>query len=249
VILFFIYLAMLLGTNTSLLYIMQQLLQYFRYFFYIAIHHNLVLAFRIIVDEIRGENKYRLNTTGVRVIKKEQMENPHAAHSNEYMPASYILMEKTFAAVNKHPHNKTFLDIGCGKGRTLFVAAAYGFDSISGIEFFVPYCDYAKAQIAAHQHEYPAASFSVTCADAATYIIPDAVQTIFFYNPFDDFIMKKVVALIVKSLERVYRPLFIIYLSPLYKQLFINEGFKEIYHTSRFGYLEGSVLFFEKDVP
>jgi tRNA G46 methylase TrmB len=75
-----------------------------------------------------------LNTTGVRVIKKEELENPHVAHSNEYMPARYILMEKTFAAVNKHPHNKTFLDIGCGKGRTLFATKACGFDKISGIQ-------------------------------------------------------------------------------------------------------------------
>jgi hypothetical protein len=74
-----------------------------------------------------------LNTTGVLIIKKEELENLHVAHSNEYMLARYILMEKTFAAVNKHPHNKAFLEIGCGKERTLFVAAACSYDNISGI--------------------------------------------------------------------------------------------------------------------
>ncbi len=206
-----------------------------------------MIAFRIIIDEVRGERKYQLHTTGVSIIKNQKLRNPHAAHSNEYMPANYTLMEKTFAVVNRHTHNKTFLDIGCGKGRAMFVAAVSGFNDISGIELYPPYCIDIKEWIMAHEKDYPHVTFSVSCTDAVTYNIPDTVQTIFFYNPFDEIIMAKVVALIMKSLKRVYRPLFIIYLSPLYKQQFINEGFKEIYQTSRFGTMKASVLLWTEE--
>ena len=221
---------------------MRRLVQSLNYFFYIAFHHGPVLAIKLLVDERRGEKKYGLDTTDVLVMKELQSKAPNAVHSNEYMPASYILMEKTFAEVNKFDHNKTFLDIGCGTGRALFVAAANGFTKISGIELYAPYCKLVEKYIISKQSEYPAATISVIGADAATYQIPDNIQTIFFYNPFDEYIMDKVLQHILASLKRSPRRLFVVYLSPIYKSRFLEYGFEEIFHAKRFNYIEASVL-------
>jgi SAM-dependent methyltransferase len=226
---------------------MSRLFHFARYFFFICVNHNLFLACRILFDEIRGERKYGLDTTGVLVIRKQKLQSANAIHSNEYMPASYVLVEDALEVINKFEHNRSFLDIGCGKGRALFVAARYGFTSIAGIEFYEPYCDFLKKQVEKQKGRYPGATISVHCADAEGFMIPDTLQTIFFYNPFNEQVMEKVIAHIRESYQRRPRNLYVIYLSPVYKSRFIEAGFREVYHDMRFGYLESSVLVRDKE--
>jgi anti-anti-sigma regulatory factor len=51
-----------------------------------------------------------------------------------------------------------------------------------------------------------------------------------------------VVQQIIKSLRRAKRDLFIIYISPVDKQLFLDAGFTEACSFKRFNYIEVSVL-------
>jgi len=68
------------------------------------------------------------------------------------------------------------------------------------------------------------------------------VDCIFLFNPFDEIIMKGVLENINKSLKRSPRLLHIVYLNPLYKDLFTGKGFKEIFYTNKMHYLEASIL-------
>jgi len=221
---------------------MQQLLSYLKYFFYIAFHFNPLLAIAMLYDDIRGERKYNIRTTGVKEVYKLKIKDIDTSNAAEYMPANYVLLEKVFTEVNKHPHNHTFLDMGCGKGRALFVAAHFGFQKITGVELVPKYCQQLQQQIAEKAAQFPNTSFFVHCGNAAQYAIPDEVQVIFFYNPFNEKVMRPVVQQITKSLQRAQRPLYVIYLNPLFKHLFITAGFKEVYYTKRFGFLTASVM-------
>lgn len=225
---------------------MLHLLHFIKYFFFLSINHSPLLACRILYDELKGEYKYKLHTTDIKTMKRLKNTGAVAAASKEYMPSNYILLEKTFTELNKHTHNKTFLDIGCGKGRTLFVAASFGFEKITGIEFFMPYCRQVQQQFPAMKKRFPAASFAVICTDAAQYAIPDTVQTILFNNPFNEKVMRQVVQQIQKSLARAKRELFIIYISPVDKQQLITAGFEELSLIRRFNYIEASVLHYPK---
>lgn len=200
------------------------------------------MACRILYDEARGEFKYRINTTDIKSMKRLKQKGEIVANSKEYMPANYILLEKTLKELSKYPHNKTFTDIGCGKGRALFVAADFGFEKITGIEFFQPYCQQLEKDFGLQKHTHPSTSFSVTCGDAAEYKVPDHVQTIFFNNPFSEKVMAKVVKHITQSLNRTKRILYVIYISPVDKQLFLSAGFEEIYSVKRFNYIDASLL-------
>lgn len=219
-----------------------QALSYLKYFFYIALHFNPLLAICMLYDDIRGERKYNLRTTGVKEVYKLKIKDVDTSNAAEYMPANYVLLEKVFTQINKHPHNHTFLDMGCGKGRALFVAAHFGFTTITGVEFVPEYCQQLQQQIAGKALLFPNTSFTVHCMDAAQYTIPDNVQVLFFYNPFNEKVMRPVVQQITKSLQRAQRPLYVIYLNPLFKHLFLAAGFTEIYYTKRFGYLTASIM-------
>ena len=55
-------------------------------------------------------------------------------------------------------------------------------------------------------------------------------------------IMSKVVENIRESLAAKPRKLWIIYVNPIYKDLFLEAGFTTIYHTQKMKYLEAVIL-------
>jgi hypothetical protein len=54
--------------------------------------------------------------------------------------------------------------------------------------------------------------------------------------------MSAVVNNIQKSIKQNPRKITIIYLNPLHKHLFFNQGYKVIFETKKLGYLEANIL-------
>ena len=216
-------------------------IQYIQYFFYIGTNWNWYIAFVILRHEIRGEKKYGINTTGADELKKLKRKGIDISHATMYMPVSYQLLEEALqqipAADKKH-----FMDIGCGKGRAMCVAAYYDFKKISGIDFSKEFCEAAINNISVTKVKIPAINFSVTEADAAVANIPGDVDCIFLFNPFDETIMKKAMQHINASISNNPRRVNVIYANPLYKKLFIENGFTETYYKKKLKYFEISIL-------
>ena len=217
---------------------------FIQYFFYIAFNWNVRIAWFMIKDEIRGEKKYGIHTTGADELKKLEANGIDTLHATIYMPVSYMVLEKSLAKLKQqYPSIQShFIDIGCGKGRALCVAAHFGFKKLTGIDFSKEFCDAAKLNCANTKLNLPAAEFAVINNDAFYYEIPDNADCIFLFNPFDEIIMSGVVMNIRNSLKNTPRPLVIIYVNPLHKSLFEKAGFKEFYHGKTMEYLEVSML-------
>src|SRR5580658_679055 len=103
---------------------------FINYFKYIARNWDLRIAIFVIFHEIRGERKYRLHTIGIDDLKSLEEKNIDISHATMYMPLNYFVLENLMEEIVRHPGNKTFLDIGCGKGRVAAVAAYYHFEKI-----------------------------------------------------------------------------------------------------------------------
>ena len=218
-----------------------QTLQYINYFFYLASNWNLRIAWHIVGKEIKGEKKYSIQTTGADELQKLEAKGIDISHATIYMPASYDLLEATFAEIKQY-NLSNFLDIGCGKGRAMCVAAHHGFKQVTGIDFSKELCSNAKENLEITKKNFPSLSYKVINNDAFYYEIPADVDCIFLFNPFDEIIMHGVIENIDTSLQEFPRDLYIIYLNPLHKKQFIENGYKEIFYTKRLKYLEGSIL-------
>lgn len=218
-----------------------KLLQYLRYFFYIGIHWNWRIAFILLRQEIKGEKKYQINSTGAEELTNLKQQNIDISHSTMYMPVSYELIE---AALEEIPlkNKQHFFDIGCGKGRAMCVAAHYGFTRISGVDFSPALCEAAAKNLAIVKQQLPAINFFISVDDAAGTVIPEDADCIFLFNPFDETVMKKVLLNIKKSLGKNPRPLNIIYANPLCRHLFTSNGFSETFHVKKLTYFEISIL-------
>jgi SAM-dependent methyltransferase len=218
-----------------------KLIRYIQYFFYIGINWGWAIAAVILRQEIKGEKKYGINTTGADELKKLSSSGIDISHATIYMPVSYSLIEKTLEQIALSD-KKHFLDIGCGKGRALCVAAHYGFNKLTGIDFSEKLCIDAIENTRITKQQLPAISFSIITQDAVVIQIPADTDCIFLFNPFDEVVMKKVLANIINSLETSPRQLKIIYANPLHKNLFTENNFEEVYYSKTLQYFEVSIL-------
>jgi SAM-dependent methyltransferase len=219
-----------------------KLISYLHYFFYIAWHWNPLIALFIIYYEIVGERKYNINTIGADELKSLEEKGIDISHATMYMPVNYYILEHLMREIVKYASNKTFLDIGCGKGRPMIVAAYYGFEEIVGIDFSKEFCEDVTNAAALYKEKNPAVNFSIINNDAFYFEIPENVTAIFLFNPFDDVIMNGVISNILKSQQQNPRTIRVLYANPQYKSLFLNKEFKEIYHIKKLKYLEGAIL-------
>lgn len=218
-----------------------KLFRYIQYFFYVGANWNWFIAFVLLRSEIKGEKKYGINTTGADELKKLKKKGIDISHSTMYMPVSYQLLEETLQQI-PDDNKKHFFDIGCGKGRAMCVAAHYGFTKISGVDFSKEFCDDAKNNLQQTKQKLPAINFLIKEADAAVTNIPDDVDYIFLFNPFDETVMKKVMENIKASINTNSREVNVVYANPLCKKLFIENGFTETYYKKRLKYFEISIL-------
>ncbi len=212
-----------------------------RYFFYLGINWNWPLAFYTIISEIKGEKKYGLYTTGFNELQSLKKKGTDITHATTYMPASYPILEKIFnyLPVQQLQH---FVDIGCGKGRALCVAACHGFKKVSGVDFSETFCKNANDHLKTLQKKIPELQFCVIQHPAEYYCIPADADCIFIFNPFDDIILKKVLENIELSLRQHPRKMYFVYANPVHKSLLTEAGFAEIFSCRYKRYFEAAIL-------
>ena len=217
-------------------------LYYFKYFYFIAKNWNVKLAAFTVYHEIKGEKKYHLDTVKINRLHDEKIDSENLTHASIYQASSYYLVEKAFSFLKDEKVNYGIVDFGCGKGRVLVLAAHFGFNKVTGIDFSRNLCIEAEANIEKIIPVFPAIDFKVICEDAAGYKIEKDENCFFFFNPFDEVIMLKVVRNILSSLKENPRKVYVIYINPLHKEVFLSAGFEEEWHFRKMQYLEFSIL-------
>jgi Predicted O-methyltransferase len=224
----------------------RQFFYYFRLFFFISFNWNIRLAWFTVYHEIKGEAKYKLDTSKIIDPKKLTVKGNNLEHAELYQGANYYLLEKVFDHLQTIEANQNLLDFGCGKGRVLAVAASYGFRKITGVEFAKELCEQARKNIAPVQLKFPEKIFNVIHANAVDYRIEYDTNIFFFFNPFDEVVMLAVVKNIFQSLKENPREVYVVYLNPVHKEIFMSAGFEQIFYLQKLKYIEASILM--KDV-
>ncbi|MEO9144348.1 MAG: class I SAM-dependent methyltransferase [Ginsengibacter sp.] len=215
---------------------------YLKYFYFIARNWNIKLAIFTIYYEIKGERKYHINTIEMNDFQHEKIQSNHLAHASIYQASNYYMIEKAFGYLKKENVINNIIDFGSGKGRIMVVAANFGFKKITGIDFSESLCREAEANIEKIKASFPATYFKVVCGDAFSYAPDNDDNVFFFFNPFDEIIMLQVVKNILYSIKQNPRKVLIVYLNPLYKEIFLSAGFEEEYSFRKMEYQEFSIL-------
>lgn len=219
-----------------------KLLQYIKYFFYIATNWGLRISLFTIYSEVKGEKKYQINSTSFNNLSDFNIKGDQLKHGTEYMPVSYFTIEEILTRLPKEYKKGIFLDIGCGKGRALSVAAHFGFTNLKGIDFAKEMIDAAETNLKKTKELIPGMQYELSWSDVSNLVIEKNVSTIFLFNPFNQKVMEMVIEKINDSLLKFPRPIYVLYASPQYIELFYQQGFDVLFRVKKFNYLEAVIL-------
>ena len=100
-----------------------------------------------------------------------------------------------------------FVDYGSGKGAAIIHAKKLGFKKTIGIEFAKELNDQALKNIKALNLDNVISLY----ADATSYILPNDISVIYFFNPFDEVVMQKVIDNIVAQKDSFENDVYVIY--------------------------------------
>ena len=145
--------------------------------------------------------------------------SPNLAHGIRYEPTIALPFARLLR-VARIPAQGTFVDVGCGKGRVLMLAAQYGFKHVTGVEYSPALCVTARQNLdtirATRGLQFVA---TIHAIDAVDYAFQPRDTVVFLFNPFDDTVLRRVLERLRTSLSTHPRPVWFIYHHPVWRSL------------------------------
>ena len=119
----------------------------------------------------------------------------------------------------------TFVDFGSGMGRVLLLASGFPFRSVTGVEWSQELHEIAQRNI--NVYKGPRASNEVKsfCTDAGEFPIPSGKSVLYFFNPFGEEVMARVLDNIRSSLQQNPRDIVLVYVNPRHRDIFDRADF------------------------
>ncbi len=175
----------------------------------------------------------------MQIKKSDDLDNFH------YQGASYMILLELFKKLPDTLKTKNFIDIGSGKGRALFCAEYSGFNTLIGVELDKELTDVANENVKLYLTKRNESNFKFSCENALTYLIPENSAVFYFFNPFSEKIMEEVKNNITAYQERTKTEVYIVYVNPQFKNVWINSGY-DIYHTEGNSRYTEALIFLRK---
>ena len=117
-----------------------------------------------------------------------------------------------------------FVDLGCGKGRALAMAALAPVGLVVGVEQSAEFLEVAQHMLASLEERAGKVKLFNGLAQQFDF---DQATAIFLFNPFGARTMEEVLGMLRSSLERNPRRLRIIYANPVHEQVLRDAGWLE----------------------
>jgi SAM-dependent methyltransferase len=109
-------------------------------------------------------------------------------YGERYQASDPRVLSDSLKYIGLDPRGHRFVDLGCGKGRMLIVAAELGFSSCVGVEFADELARAAKQNVAASGFK----TIGIVQGDAGNYAFPKDPFVLYMFNPFSTPIMARV---------------------------------------------------------
>lgn len=143
------------------------------------------------------------------------------AHAQGYEPVQMDVFARAVRSLRIEPSRYQFVDYGSGKGRALIMAAEAGFARMAGVEFAPALHEAAIRNVARYREKRPGAGpIELTCADAADYPAPTGDAVLFFYNPFDPPVIRRVISALEEAWSAAPADWIVVYRNPRHSELF-----------------------------
>ncbi|MBE5317349.1 MAG: class I SAM-dependent methyltransferase [Xanthomonadales bacterium] len=168
------------------------------------------------------DQRYGVDTGGVIPQADLDVERDSWVHGSAYVATSPVDFAEVLAPFALTPERSSFVDLGCGKGRVLLMAAGLPFARIIGVEYSPALSEIARANLDRYRGPRRARRLEVQTGDAGDYTFPDGDLVVFMYHPFDEVVMARVVARLSASLRAAPRRALVLYFKPVHASLWLQ---------------------------
>ncbi len=218
-----------------------KLLQYSYYFFRSIWLRGPLNTFKLLSYENTYEKSFNIKTLSIVNLNNLTLAGKTSIENHHYQGASYYILFKVFNLLPQELKNKTLIDYGCGKGRALFVAEDCGFKKLIGVDIAKELIDDAKNNEVLYKKKNLDSQFRFEFEDATKYKIPNDADVFYFFNPFGKLILQDVITNIKVSVKEHPRCVYCVYLNPLFRNIFEENGFEIHAKIKSWRYLEGVI--------
>ncbi|ELX11731.1 hypothetical protein Jab_1c03170 [Janthinobacterium sp. HH01] len=171
-------------------------------------------------------------------LSELNIDSPNKQHGNRYHATPPVSFRRVLKKLKVNLADYTFIDFGSGKGRTLLMASDFPFKRIIGVEFGEQLHRHAVANIQRYKarHDTHIQSLNV---DATQFPLPDGPLILYFFNPFDEIVLRQVLANIRQAAAASNRKIFILYLYLQNEEVLQESGaFSLVFRWHRFDAFE-----------
>ena len=225
---------------------MKKWFNYIKLYGYFAFNWNPVLASFILMHEIKGEKKFGVDTSKPIELTQLTITNGDISHSSRYEAVNFYILEALLKRLCGICDDRSFTDLGCGKGRAMVVAAHYGFTTIKGVDFAQEVCSIAEQHMQKISAQFPQMEYHVLCKNVLEYDIQPNESVFFMFNPFSDDTIARFLEKVNVSIEQHPRPVYFLYVSPRYIETFFEFEYEPVYRKRKLKWLDGVIL--KKDI-
>lgn len=186
-------------------------------------YHNLEAA--------RYDRRLGIDTAGKASMKEMGLAGDLAEHGTGFQSVNERHLGKVLAELAL-PTEAGFVDIGCGKGKPLFIAADYGFARVVGVDVVPELCDVARRNA-----ELLGITDVVTveCVSGTEYDFGKE-RVVFLNNPFDADFFRQMLLRLNDVAAADDRPWWVLYGNPNWMSVFEEAGgWSMIRHFSYWG--------------
>lgn len=184
--------------------------------------YNLLCKIYQMLDSIKDIIFRKKSDFSTWVIPKEIAENEEKG--NKYQPSTDSL--KKVLKKLKITNNDSIIDIGCGKGKALYIMSKFPFKKICGYDLSKELIDLAKNNM----KRLNLNNIELFIADANNFKNYDDFNYFYIYNSVPEKVFIKMMKNIKASIEKRPRECTFIYLNPVYDDIVKKNNFKEFYN-------------------
>ncbi|HEY7820463.1 MAG TPA: class I SAM-dependent methyltransferase [Vicinamibacteria bacterium] len=133
-----------------------------------------------------------------------------------YEPTPADVFHEMIAMLPFDARDFVFVDFGSGKGKVLMLAAHYPFRRVVGVELWEDLHRIALENLASFRERADcAAEVSSLRMDAADFPLPEEPLVLYFFNPFPEEVLARVLSNLEESLAWAPRRVYVLFYAPV----------------------------------
>ena len=176
--------------------------------------------------ERQFDRRYGIDTRGLIYIESMDVSRENQQRGWGYMATQPEWYGILLSQLSIDYSQFTLVDFGSGKGRSLLLAAQFPFRRIIGVEFSLELHEIAERNLnAGKSNDRQCHDLLSVHEDATEFDLPTGPLVLYFYNPFKETVMRRVVENIGRSIREDPRPVILVYVNPTCRHVLDDSEF------------------------